>query len=299
MTRIGFIGAGNMGRRMARRLLDAGHELIVCDKGSGVLDEFAALGTRVTDTPGECAKSDLVIVMVANGEQFREAALRPDGLAAHAGPGDAPLVAVMSTVLPRDVIDVGAGLAARGMSLIDAPVSGGLVGAERGTLSILVGGQDADVERAMPILRVLGQNIFRCGKLGAGELVKILNQAIGLTTLYLLPEVLHLSLSHDLDVARVASVLEKSSGRNQFSHDGELIPQHYDAFTREIGGFELISDIARKDFTLIGELAKEAGMRLPFFEGLAKALDEASRERVTYDHWRAVAESGGTPKADR
>jgi 3-hydroxyisobutyrate dehydrogenase len=293
MQRIGFIGAGNMGRRMARRLLDAGHELIVCDRNPGILAEFEALGARVTRIPGECAKADFVIVMVANGEQFRDAALGPDGLTVHAGPGDAPLVAVMSTVLPRDVIEAGAGLSARGMSLIDAPVSGGLVGAERGTLSILVGGAEADIERATPVLRILGQNVLRCGKLGSGELVKILNQAIGLTTLYLLPEVLHLSLHNGLDVAGVASVLEKSSGRNQFSHDGELIPRHYDAFTRDSGGFESISDIARKDFTLIGELAREAGMRLPFFEGLARALTVASGERVTFDHWRAVAESDG------
>src|SRR4029453_18758451 len=138
--KVAFIGAGQMGGRCARRLLRAGHDVIICDEAPAVRESFAAEGASIAATPGDCARADVVIIFVMNGTEALTAALGEGGLLSGIDPSAPPLVLIMSTISPDDARRIAAGLSEKGVHTIDAPVTGGLVHAEQGRLLILAGG---------------------------------------------------------------------------------------------------------------------------------------------------------------
>jgi 2-hydroxy-3-oxopropionate reductase len=174
---IGFLGLGVMGAPMARNLLAAGHEVIAWNRSPGPLDELVEAGGRAGDGPAAvAAEADVLISIVSDDAALREVLGGPDGAIAAARPGS--LVIDMSTVSPALARDLAAAADARGVGFLDAPVSGGDVGARDGTLSIMVGGSAADVERARPVFEVLGSRVTHVGDAGAGQVAKACNQVL-------------------------------------------------------------------------------------------------------------------------
>lgn len=204
--RIGFIGLGIMGRPMANNLLKAGHDLTVTTSSPEKAAEFEAAGASVVGTPREvAAASEVVITMLPNTPQVREVALGEDGVAEGAHEG---LVLVdMSSIAPGGAREIGEALAERGITVLDAPVSGGEPGAVAGTLAIMVGGDEAAFEALKPVLLQMGASATRVGPLGAGNVAKLANQAIVAVNIAVLGEALVLAHRAGVDPAAVLDAI--------------------------------------------------------------------------------------------
>lgn len=203
---MGFVGLGTMGRPMARNLLRAGYQVVVWNRGPAPAAQLAEAGATVAPTPAELARAvPVVLTMLPDLAQVEEVLQRRDGLLAGMRRGS--VLVVMGTVSPEGVRDLGARLEPRGVALVDAPVSGGDVGAERGTLSIMVGGGPRDVASVRPLLEALGTTVDHLGPLGAGQLAKACNQIVVAATLTALSEALVLARKGGLDPRRVLGVL--------------------------------------------------------------------------------------------
>ena len=204
---VAFIGAGNMGAPMARCALRAGYALTICDRNPAVRDAFAAQGVRTTADVADCAAADAIIVLLANDAQITEAMLGERGLAQAIPAGHHPLVCMMSTTLPSTLRALEAPLAAAGACLLDAPISGGIVGAQDGTLTIMLGGSQKDVLRAQPLMQAMGKGIFHCGALGSAAVTKIINNMLCVTNMFLTAEAVELAAAHGVDFEHLAPVL--------------------------------------------------------------------------------------------
>ncbi|HLG76152.1 MAG TPA: NAD(P)-dependent oxidoreductase [Ktedonobacteraceae bacterium] len=175
--RLGFIGLGIMGRALSHNLLRAGYRLTVFNRSQPALDELVQAGTRAAASPREVAEqSDIVLSAVSDTAAVEEIVTGPNGLLAGAHQG--LLFIDTSTISPEGARRIAATAAGSGVHMLDAPVSGGDVGARAGTLTIMVGGERADFERAYPIFEVLGKTIVHCGAIGAGQTVKACNQIV-------------------------------------------------------------------------------------------------------------------------
>ena len=280
MDRIGFIGVGSMGTRIARRLHQAGYMLTVCDRNPAALREFEKLGTAIADTPAACGASDVVILMVANDAQLREVVLAPSGLLSGIDANAPPLVAVMSTVLPNTVRDIAEPLSRKRVNLLDAPVSGGLAGAEAGTLTIMAGGAQGDLERLRPILQRVATTIFHCGELGSGQLTKIANNMVGVTNLFLVAEVMMLAKRCGLEPERLAAIMDASSGRTAYTRDWGARLATYGAIAANPDRMQAHVDICRKDLNCALTLANDAHAPMPVFKNIAASVTTGSYEEL-------------------
>jgi len=177
MKKIGFIGLGIMGRPMAKNLLKKGYELLVTDLNQDAVSDLVTQGAQAAASIAEVARSvDTIITMLPNSPQVEAVALGADGIIDHARPGT--LLIDMSSIAPLAAQKIAAGLQAKGIRMIDAPVSGGEPKAIDATLSIMCGGEAADFAEAKPILDCLGSSAVLCGSLGAGNTTKLANQII-------------------------------------------------------------------------------------------------------------------------
>ncbi len=273
MQRIGFIGVGAMGAPIAERLARAGFPLTVCDANPAAVAAFAQSGARLAGRPADCAREDVVFVLVATDDQVDVAVRGADGLLAAIDPAQAPIVVVMSTVLPETVRALAAPLAARGARLLDAPVSGGIDGARRGTLSVLVGGAAADLAEVRPALDVVGDQLSHCGALGAGMTTKILNNLIGVANWLLMAEAMALGKRIGMDLDALAAAMDRGSGRNIATRNWPSREALYATYSTNGPLLASNNDICRKDLSLVLELAARAGIGLPVTAGLASAID--------------------------
>ena len=175
--RVGFIGLGKIGQPMARRLLAAGHELVVHNRSRRIVTEFARIGADPAHSPCEiAAEAELVITALPLPSSEEEVYLGPDGLCECARPNQ--LLISHATVYPDLSRKIARAARLRGAEFLDAPVSGGPEAAERGDLAIMVGGDRAAFKRARPVLRQLGRHVRLCGPSGAGSMVKLVNQIL-------------------------------------------------------------------------------------------------------------------------
>jgi 2-hydroxy-3-oxopropionate reductase len=203
---IGFIGLGIMGRPMAHNLLKASFPLVVQNRHPEVTEEFLAAGAQAIALPRDIAAScNVVITMLPGPAQVEEVLVGAGGVieGAHAG-----LVAIdMSTIAPVVASTLAARLTGHGVNLLDAPVSGGDKGAIDGTLSIMVGGEEAAFSRCMPIFEALGQTIVHVGGSGAGQVVKACNQIVVALVIEAVSEALVLGSKAGVDPAKILQVL--------------------------------------------------------------------------------------------
>jgi 2-hydroxy-3-oxopropionate reductase len=204
--KIGFIGLGVMGAPMARNLLEAGHEVVVHNRSREPVDELAAAGAAPASSPREVAESaDVVITMLPDSPAVEAVVLGDDGVLAGGSEGD--LLIDMSTIHPTVSVTIAQAAAERGVGVLDAPVSGGDVGAQQGTLSIMVGGEETDFERAQPLFDVLGKTIVHVGEHGAGQVVKACNQVVVGITIAAVSEALVLGSKAGVDPEKILDVL--------------------------------------------------------------------------------------------
>ncbi|MFH5183896.1 2-hydroxy-3-oxopropionate reductase [Paenibacillus sp. TAB 01] len=174
---IGFIGLGIMGKPMAKHLIASGYRLHVYNRSVRPVEELAALGAKAQPNPRRVAEaSDLILTMLPDSPQVEEVILGKDGVLE--GISEGKIVVDMSSINPMSARRIAEKLAAAGVHMLDAPVSGGEVGAMEGKLAIMVGGPETVFEQVKPVLGVMGTTITRVGEIGAGNTVKLINQMI-------------------------------------------------------------------------------------------------------------------------
>jgi 3-hydroxyisobutyrate dehydrogenase-like beta-hydroxyacid dehydrogenase len=210
--RIGFLGLGIMGSRMAANVAAAGFPLAVWTHTPGKAADWAAAhGARAMSTPAEVAgASDIVVSMVVDGEQVASLMLGPGGVIEAAR--DGLLVIDMSTIAPPQTLHVGAALRARGVAMMDAPVTGSSPRAQDGSLTIMAGGSAADFQRALPLLETMGALIRHVGELGQGEMLKLINNAIAAANACALAEALVLAQATGVDLDAFQEIVAGGSG---------------------------------------------------------------------------------------
>ena len=175
--KVAFIGMGTMGAPMALNLIKAGHQVTVFNRTREREEPLAAQGAARADSPAQAAQGQEVVVLcVSDTPQVEEMLLGPQGVIQGAAPG--AVVVDMSTISPQATQRMAATLAEKGIAMLDAPVSGGSEGAQKGTLSIMVGGDDAALAKVRPVLEAMGKNITHVGPVGAGQLTKAINQIV-------------------------------------------------------------------------------------------------------------------------
>lgn len=283
MKKIGFVGVGNMGSRMVDRLIAAGHELSVCDANPATLSAYAERGIKASPVPADVARADIVILMVADDTQLLDVVSGRDGIATAIDPAAPPILLIMSTGLPRTMLAVRDAVAPLGARVIEAPVSGGVGGAERGTLAIMMGGDAATIDELMPVVRCLGQNIFRCGEFGSAQTVKLINNMIGLTNNYVVAEIFELAVKAGVDLNALAPVLEASTGRNYATQDVRMACFQYANWASSPVAFEALSRIVRKDMGLAKNLIADVGVAAPVMTAIADLLGDNSE--AVYRRW--------------
>jgi 3-hydroxyisobutyrate dehydrogenase-like beta-hydroxyacid dehydrogenase len=250
-TTIGFVGLGAMGQHMARRLLDAGHALAVFDTRPEAIEPHAARGARACESARAVADlADTVLVSLPTPDVVRTVA----GELRH---GEAIRTYIdLSTTGPPVAAEVAAMLSAADIACLDAPVSGGVAGAQAGSLTIM-GAGDRDVfDRARPLLEVLGKNVVHVGaEPGQGQLAKVLNNLLSATAIAITSEALALGVRGGLSARTLVEVFNESSGRNTATAD--KFPSHVLPRTFE-GGFRL--ELMNKDVQLCLAEAQRRGV---------------------------------------
>ena len=204
--KVGFIGLGIMGKPMAHNLIEAGYELVVHNRSRGLVDELAGEGAEAADSPREVAEnSDIIITMLPDSPQVREVAAEENGFLE--GLKEGSLVVDMSTISPVVTEELAAQIVEKGASMLDGPVSGGDVGAQQGTLSIMVGGSEEDFERAKPLFDVMGGAVNHVGPTGAGQVTKAANQIVVALTIEAVSEALVLGARGGVAPEKILDVL--------------------------------------------------------------------------------------------
>ncbi|WP_105168145.1 3-hydroxyisobutyrate dehydrogenase [Pseudoalteromonas sp. T1lg23B] len=213
MAKIGFIGLGNMGGPMASNLVRAGHSVTVFDLSESAVAELSSQGAKAaTSVEQVCEDADFVVSMLPAGKHVRMIYCGENGLINHLD--KSTLVIDCSTIDAESAQFVGNELAKAGVSFVDAPVSGGVAGAAAGTLTFIVGGSDADFNRASSILTDMGKNIFHAGNIGAGQVAKICNNMLLSILMAGTSEALQMGIDHGLDPKVLSEIMLNSSGRN-------------------------------------------------------------------------------------
>ena len=208
---IGFIGLGIMGLSMAKRLIEAGHKVTVYNRTASKAESLVKIGAKQAATPRDAAKgNEIVIGIVTDSPDVEAVFLGKDG-AIHAAEKNA-LFIDMSTIAPETARKVGQALKEKGIAFLDAPVTGGDIGAREGTLSILVGGEKADLERAREVFNVMGKRITHCGPQGAGQTVKACNQILCAMNMMGIVEALHLARLSGIEQSLVVEALTPGAG---------------------------------------------------------------------------------------
>ncbi len=275
---VGFIGLGIMGRPMAHNLLNAGYPLVVHNRSRPAVDELVAAGATAARSPRQVAEqSQVVITMLPDSPEVKEVALGASGLIEGAPPG---LIYVdMSTIAPAVAVEVAQALTERGVRCLDAPVSGGDVGAQQGTLSIMVGGDQETFDQVKPIFDVLGKSAVLCGPNGAGQTVKACNQVLVAVTIAGVSEALVLGAKAGVDPARIVQVLSGGlarcgvlENRGQRMVRGDFEP-----------GFRV--RLHYKDLNIIRQTSRDYGVPLPVTAVVHELFATAmAGERGELDH---------------
>jgi 3-hydroxyisobutyrate dehydrogenase len=256
--RIGFVGLGHMGNPMCRNLLKNGHTLKVYDVVPELVKKLSEKGCEVASSALDCARGvEVVITMLPSSPHVRSVYLGEYGILAGAPPGT-PLIDC-STIDPLTAREVAMDAKAKSCPMIDAPVSGGVGGAEAATLTFMVGGSAADYEAAKPLLQAMGKNIVHCGGPGNGQVAKICNNMMLAIEMIATSEGMTLAAKLGMDPKIFAAIVNTSSGRCWSSDTYNPYPgvlENVPASRGYSGGFG--ADLMLKDLTLVTDAAKSA-----------------------------------------
>jgi 3-hydroxyisobutyrate dehydrogenase len=254
--KIGYIGLGIMGQGMARNLLKAGFTLSVWNRTASKAEALAAEGATAKATPAEvAAASDIILVCVSDTPDVEAVILGENGVIHGAKAGS--LVIDCSTISPQATTAIAEKLAAKGVQMLDAPVSGGSEGAAKGTLSIMIGGAAEDVTRAMPVFQAMGKTITHVGGTGAGQTVKLVNQVLVVGNCLAMCEALLLAQAGGVDLKKTYDAISQgAAGSWMFTNRA---PQIINRDWRP--GFMV--SLQQKDLRLVLEAADQLGVPLP------------------------------------
>lgn len=264
MLRVGFIGLGLMGMPMAHNLLKAKFPVVVYNRSAGKVEEIKAAGAEGAGSPaGVATRTDVVITCLPMPRDVEQVFLGENGVVARARPGQ--VFIDMSTIDVATHQRIAAAAAEKGAGYLDAPVSGGVGGARAGTLTIMVGGDAADLERARPVLEAMGRTIYHVGPLGTGAIAKLINNMVGAANTLAAAEGLVLGVKAGLDPELLTQIVQDSSGGSK-----AFTLTSTSALNRSFApGFMI--DLAAKDVRLAVDLANQLGVRV-----LAGAMASAS-----------------------
>ena len=208
--KVGFIGLGVMGKRMARRIYEAGYTIKVFDIVEAALNEFKSLGFETGESPGDVAEdADVVCMSLPNSKAVENVVLKENGVLSKARPGT--IIVDLSSITPKAIRDIYKKVSQKGVELLDAPVSGGSAGAEAGTLTIMVGGKKEVLEKVEPLLKVIGKTIYHVGDIGAGDTLKLVNNLLLGANMVAVAEALALGAKAGLNPKVMFEVISKSS----------------------------------------------------------------------------------------
>lgn len=277
---VSLLGLGRMGEPIARRLLRDLGSLTVWNRTAAKADRLVAEGARLAASPADAA-APITLTVLTDLDDVEALLEGTEGLLAgwtRAGVSS-PILVVHGTVSPLALRGLHARLAEAGVSVIDAPVSGGVAGAESGALSVMVGGDTAAIQRARHVLERVGRTVVLAGGPGAGEIVKACNQVVVAATLTALSEAIVLSDGHGIDRDALLTVLGGGLAAS------EVLTQKRDRWLADDyeGGGSAVNQL--KDLRFVAALAAEARLTLPVADAVREAFEETVRhERGTLDH---------------
>ena len=267
--KVGFIGLGVMGGPMALNILKGGHTLTVYDRSADAVARLTAAGAQAAASPSEVgAASDIVVTMLPEPQHVEQVVLGSDGIAAGMKRGG--LVIDMSTIDPVTSQRVGRALKQLGLALVDSPVGKTSEHAASGTLTLMVGGEPADIERAMPVLKCMGTDTFLCGGPGMGHAMKISNNLLATTIMVANTEVLAIGIKAGLQLELMLEVMKTTMA---FNHQLYVAMPKKAFLGDDSPGFMV--KLASKDVRLAVELATTYG-----FDALVGRAAQASLERA-------------------
>src|SRR5215216_6230123 len=274
--RVGFIGLGIMGKPMAENLIESGYDLVVYNRTREKAEELD--GATVAETPKAVAEqSDIIITMLPDSPQVEEVLAGEDGVLE--GVKEGALVVDMSTISPVVTEELVDKAQERGSSMLDAPVSGGDVGAIDGTLSIMVGGSEEDFERALPLFEVMGQTVTHVGPVGTGQLVKAANQVVVALTIEAVAEALVLGSKGGVPPEKILDVLGGGLAGNKVMEvkREKMLEHSFDP------GFRV--ELHHKDLGIALAAGREYGATLPVTAVVDQMLQELEvRGKGDLDH---------------
>jgi 2-hydroxy-3-oxopropionate reductase len=275
---VGFIGLGIMGKPMAKNLIEAGHELVVYNRTPKKAEELAGAGAEVAASPREVAEqSDVVVTMLPDSPQVEEVLVGEEGV--FEGVKEGALIVDMSTISPVITEELAARAKEKGASMLDAPVSGGDVGAIEGTLSIMVGGSDEDFQRARPLFEAMGKTVTHVGGSGAGQVVKAANQIVVALTIEAVSEALVLGSKAGVAPGKILDVLGGGLAGNKVMEvkREKMLTHSFDP------GFRI--ELHHKDLGIALAAGREYGVTLPVTAIVDQMLqDLRMRGRGDRDH---------------
>ncbi len=266
MERIGFIGVGIMGKPMALNLLKAGYAVTVHDLNRQPVDELVQQGADSADSARAVAEqSDVVITMLPDSPEVEAVVFGPDGVLEGIRKG--MLFIDMSTIAPATSGKISKVLSEKDVEALDAPVSGGDVGAKAGTLSIMVGGTKAAFERALPLFQVMGKNIVHIGDAGAGQVTKACNQIIVGMTIQAVAEAMALAKKAEVDIEKVRDALLGGFAQSRILdlHGKRILKGNFQP------GFKI--KLHRKDMNIALQTGRTLSVPLPGTALVASQMD--------------------------
>lgn len=284
--KIGFIGIGNMGWPMASNVLKGGFEVNVFDANTALTQKFAQeVGGRACPNLADLGeRSDMVVTMLPTGPIVTNVMLEMEdgGLRQHLKEGT--IVVDMSSSEPVGTQKLAAELAKAGVTLIDAPVSGGTPGATAGTLTLMIGGEDDDaIAKITPLLETMGKNLFRTGPVGSGHAVKSLNNYCAAASYAAVAESLIIGKKFGVDPKTVLDIINVSTGRSltsEHAFPGQVLPRKFAA------GFSLA--LLTKDVEISGGLADACGIDAPVNAAVRKLFHESNDDQPGADFTAAL-----------
>lgn len=274
---VSFVGLGNMGNPMCKRLLEKGIRVRAHDADAGALERMCEAGATRAGSPAEAASGvDAMLLSLPNSEVVEEVVLGNGGLVEGLHPGTT--IIDMSSSRPSSTRRIAMELDRRGISMLDAPVSGGVARARSGELAVMVGGERALYERYLPLLQIIGEKVFHVGATGAGHLAKALNNLLSATTLASATEAVLLGERAGLDPEALIEVVNVSTGRSnstEVKFPRYILNRAFDA------GFS--TALYNKDVSIALETAAEEGFPMPLGEAVSQV-------------WRRAVEAGYGPE---
>jgi 3-hydroxyisobutyrate dehydrogenase len=276
--KLGYIGLGLMGRPMTLRLLAAGYEVTVWNRSAEKLALVVEKGAKPADSPAAVARAaDIVMMCVTDQKAAEEVLFGREGIAEGAAAGK--LVVDFSSIAPVAARAHAAQLLERGVGLVDAPVSGGVAGAEKGTLAVMAGGRSEDIERARPVVMHLAQRFTRMGEAGAGQVTKLSNQIIVGCTFAVIAEAVRLAEAAGVDAKMLPEALKGGS-----ADSGPLQVYGARMAARDFEPRLSANSIMLKDLENAFAVAKQLGVPLPM------ADTAASRYRLLKEQGKAESD---------